>query len=1096
MLNGEQIFELLEGIDATYLIEAQPSIADTAFEPSPKKDKASKKSRIPNGAWAAMLCVVIGLGVYIGILTSGFGLMGENPFASPAQTETFIPPEPVTEHPCAMGHTVETWTESRSATCYQTGLSFGVCSVCGIEQTHITPKIPHTFENGDCSVCGLAEGSTEIFRFKRIEGKNEAMVIGITTTSLYKFGYDSSYIHESNTDISYPNHSQTTPTIDYENILIPNVYYDAEVGFIPVTCIGDSALSALSQAIKITLPESITHIGTSAFARCTQLETVILPSTPITFGNYTFSDCTHLKTLQFAQGQTTLSQEMFSNCSSLENITLPQGLTEIPRAAFVMCTALQTVEIPDSVTSIENFAFWGCSSLQSAKLPDTLLSIGDSAFMNCTSLTKFVFPASVKNVSSATIKGCTGLQEITMYQGYTSINANDFEGFTQLRKLHLPAGVTQIDPQAFAHCPYLEEVTFAEGHTKFQVANGCVFNPTSHYMYIGLVDAVIPNDGSVTIIKAYAFAGRNIQNIQIPTAITKIQDYVFSGCTQLTSVTFPAMSVTSEGMFAGCTSLKEVIFPEESTLIPDKCFQGCTSLDIFVIPEHINIIGEEAFSGCSSLREVTFLGTPYIQANPFAHCYQLETVYYAGTKTQWQKNSPLLNDTDWLLVGPKLTVACSDGNIIYVGDTSPKDETPKPEQPINPCANGHATYQNGYCTACGMIQGAKEDLSIKRIEGKREAVITGWGAPKDISGEIILPNVYFDKTYGLLPVTHIGEGALSGRGAIQKIVLPSTLTHIGDRAFENCTALEEIVFPDGLLQIGEAAFMYCYALKEANLPDSVFQIGEQAFDSCESLTSFKMPASLEYASSYMLTGCTSISHLDLGSTLRGINYFLINSPKLTSIHIPASLAGIESSAFAHCQNLKDITVDEDNPAYISYGNLVIDERNRRVVFGGCEVEFPTDITIEWISAYAFMGRAVQSIQIPSTVKQISDYAFAHCPQLKSITFTSNYCSIAQQAFYSCDLLEEVKLSKHATINKYAFANCSNLKRLYVQYNNIGLRFEDASLGGCDQLTDIYYTGTCEQWQTYIYNLDNALPKPYLTIIITVHCSDGDIRYTR
>ena len=96
--------------------------------------------------------------------------------------------------------------------------------------------------------------------------------------------------------------------------------------------------------------------------------------------------------------------------------------------------------------------------------------------------------------------------------------------------------------------------------------------------------------------------------------VTEIGNYAFLRCTSLKEVVIP-QSVTSIGSsaFNYCTSLEEVVFPEGVISIGEGAFQLCELLKEIVIPDSVTTIGDSAFDGCD----------------------ELTTVYYRGSKEQW-----------------------------------------------------------------------------------------------------------------------------------------------------------------------------------------------------------------------------------------------------------------------------------------------------------------------------------------------------------------------------------------------------------------------------------------------------------------------------
>ena len=96
--------------------------------------------------------------------------------------------------------------------------------------------------------------------------------------------------------------------------------------------------------------------------------------------------------------------------------------------------------------------------------------------------------------------------------------------------------------------------------------------------------------------------------------------------------------------------IKTVSIGEGVTSIGWDAFAGCSSLTSVTIPSSVTSIGWDAFYNCSSLTSVTIPESVTSIGNyAFSDCDNLQTVYYNGTRAQFDKieigshNEPLLN---------------------------------------------------------------------------------------------------------------------------------------------------------------------------------------------------------------------------------------------------------------------------------------------------------------------------------------------------------------------------------------------------------------------------------------------------------------------
>lgn len=194
----------------------------------------------------------------------------------------------------------------------------------------------------------------------------------------------------------------------------------------------------------------------------------------------------------------------------------------------------------------------------------------------------FIDEKPVTEIGDYAFYNCTSLTEIVIPDSVTSIGSKAFFQCASLTEIVIPKSVTTIGSSAFSYCTSLEEIVILEG---------------------------------VTSIGGYAFQYcESLAEIDIPKSVTSIGDYAFNNCTALEEINIPE-GVTSIGSFAfnGCSKLAEIAIPEGVESFGEGAFFQYDSLTEIVIPEGVKEIGNFAFHKCD----------------------ELTTVYYRGSKEQW-----------------------------------------------------------------------------------------------------------------------------------------------------------------------------------------------------------------------------------------------------------------------------------------------------------------------------------------------------------------------------------------------------------------------------------------------------------------------------
>jgi hypothetical protein len=275
--------------------------------------------------------------------------------------------------------------------------------------------------------------------------------------------------------------------------------------------------------------------------------------------------------------------------------------------------------------------------------------------------------------------------------------------------------------------------------------DNCIIHTAEKRLVAGCRSSIIPCDGSVTSIGAYAFygSGETFTAIKIPGCVTEIGEFAFANCIFLRSVSL------SDGL----------------TSIGQGAFSECGRLLSIHIPASVSVIEMGVFAECSDLREISLSQTvSHIKSFAFSGCSDLADVYYSGTAADWDSiltemgNDRLLNAR---IHFEKREITDSQG--------------------LEYTSNG-----DGTCSVSGM--GSCTDLIVQipsmSPEGDRVTGILNGAFSGECIQKLILPE----------GITSIGDDAFGFCASLMDIQFPQSLVSIGNHAFLACSGLKDVYY--------------------------------------------------------------------------------------------------------------------------------------------------------------------------------------------------------------------------------------------------------------------------------------------------------------
>ena len=534
--------------------------------------------------------------------------------------------------------------------------------------------------------------------------------------------------------------------------------------------------------------------------------------------------------------------------------------------------------------------------------------------------------------------------------------------------------------------------------------------------------------------------------------VTSIGYMAFYNNASITSVTITDGIVNiGYGSFYLCNSLTKIIMPDSIMNIGKEAFYRCLSLTSITIPNSVTSIGDSAFVDCYALTSIKV-------DTKNAYYSDVDGVLFNKNKTEiicypaGRKSKNYVIPNSVTSIGDSAFYRC----LSLTSITIPNSVTSIGGSAFSWCALTNITIPNSITTIgdyafdfCGALSNVTIPDSVTSIGDK---AFSSCGSLTSVS----IPN----------SVTSIGDGAFSYCDSLASVTLHDSVTSIGTEAFYECKSLADIKIPYSVTDMGKHVFAYCDSLTSAVIPSSVKSIKEGTFKECKSLTSITIQdgvTSIDYDAFKL---CSSLSKINIPDSMKQIGGGAFSyCYSLESIIIPNSVTGIGGSAFGGCTSLTDITIP-DSVTWIGVG-----------AFGGCSslenIEVGSGNTVySDINGVLYNkdktllirypeGKREENYIIPDGVTSIGDSAFSGCDTFINIIISDSVTNIYNDAFRGCKALKSINVPKNVQyIGKYVFS-------------------------GCSSLTDVYYSGTKQQWDDidiYPYN-DNLLNA-------TLHCASG------
>jgi len=339
--------------------------------------------------------------------------------------------------------------------------------------------------------------------------------------------------------------------------------------------------------------------------------------------------------------------------------------------------------------------------------------------------------------------------------------------------------------------------------------------------------------------------------------------------------------------------IEEVVLPDSLTNISGDTFYNCSNLKKVNIPANVKLMGNNPFAGCP-LVEVKNESKYFNMINGVLYNKDLTRLIYYPIKKE-DKKYKIHNGTK--IIGKHSFYLCDNLEEVIIPDTVIKLEN----NPFSGCSkldliNNSSNYK--------LINKVIYDKEISSVIGCLNSIDTN---------ELLLENV-----------KRICRNSFWNCKGIRKIVFPSTLKSIGYNPFVGCSNIEfvsnskDYIVENGALFTKNKDVLICYprkyAIGEVYLPDETITLERGAFSGASELTQIHLH-NVSIISKTCFTNCNLLER----------------------VYCSDLVSYIGEWAFAHCENLKEVSIYKDcfvdnNVIINSKTNLIVrNERSNYVI---------------------------------------------------------------------------------------------------------------------------------------------------------------------
>lgn len=501
----------------------------------------------------------------------------------------------------------------------------------------------------------------------------------------------------------------------------------------------------------------------------------------------------------------------------------------------------------------------------------SVVEIADGAFSEQTGMTRVNMPETIQKIGANAFKGCVSLEQIEIEGIVKSVGAGAFEQ-TAWMEAHKADELVILDDTVLVSVSDSVEELYVPETVRVIADEACKENKD-------LKTAVMTSSTGYIGNKSF-YGCTSLTDAILPNGVKNIGDYAFTDSMIRRAVIPATVLSVGKGAFQGCTELEQITLWDGIVRIGSSAFSSCTSLKQAAIPDSVTELGSSAFKKCSSLQTVSLgIHITSIADYTFQGCTSLSSVTMGSKVTR---------------IGTFAFNKCTALQSITLPEGLVKI--------------GSDAFQS-----CMSLR----DVNIP------ESVL-------DVGVRAFFDTAFYDELYEARGdssfVIYNGTILLGYYGEDEYIEIPEGVKVIGGGAFASNETIKNVILSDSTLSLSSYAFENLWKAESITGLEQLQYAGEYAFAECLSLTQLDLPGSIGIISEGMAIGCENLAEVNISEGIKGIESDAFIFSGVTLFNIPKSVEYIEIGAFAECDNLEKIIINnkecELHEEFVSAGTLI------------------------------------------------------------------------------------------------------------------------------------------------------------------------------